>query len=251
MPKSPKVLSRQARREARAKMREEKRNTPFGSQSFEDKFTPTPVRTSRPFAPLNDAQREYADSIGSSRIVFGTGPAGTGKTYLATRMAAKALENGETNKIYLTRPAVEAGESLGFLPGELDEKYEPFLRPFKDALRDHFGDGHMEYLIRKKIIEPVPLGYLRGSTFKDCWVLLDEAQNTTPLQMKMFLTRIGDNSTMIINGDIKQKDIAGASGLIDALDRFENKPGIGVVHFGSEDIVRSGICRMIVEGYES
>lgn len=204
----------------------------------------------KPVHPLNEAQCEYDNAIAEARVVFGIGPAGTGKTWFGVMRAAEALANGEIEKIYITRPAVEAGESLGFLPGELEEKYEPYLRPVMDALIEKFGSGHAEYLLRKKVIEARPLAFLRGSTFKNCWVLLDEAQNMTPTQMKMFLTRIGDNSTMLINGDLKQKDISGPSGLQDAIDRFDGKPGVRVVRFTSADVVRSGICQMIVEGYE-
>lgn len=255
MAKSPKTISRQARRQARSEKRSAFAQETRASRqkpSFEDEHVRPPHRPkTEPLVALTDTQAEYDDCIDEARITFGIGPAGTGKTYYATRLACMALDAKEVSKIYLTRPAVEAGESLGFLPGELEEKYEPYLRPFKDALFDHFGQTHTEYLIKKGVIEPVPLGFLRGATFKNCWVLLDEAQNTTPAQMKMFLTRIGDNSKMIVNGDLKQKDIPGPSGLKDALHRFEGKPEIGVTHFRSEDIVRSGICRMIVEGYEN
>lgn len=204
-----------------------------------------------PVKALNDAQRRYDAAMRSSDIVFGIGPAGTGKTWLAAMRAAEAMRAKTIEKIYVTRPAVEAGESLGFLPGELEEKYEPYFRPVRDALEEGLGKSHLEFLLRSGAIEARPLALLRGATFKNCWVLLDEAQNTTPSQMKMFLTRIGENAKLIVNGDPKQKDIPGESGLVDAARRFDNTPGIEFVHFRRADIVRSGLCQVIVEGYEN
>jgi len=211
-----------------------------------------PVKRSFALAkPLTDAQRDYDRAFHTNQIIFGTGPAGTGKTWFATIRAAEAFEREEIEKIIITRPAVEAGESLGFLPGELEEKYEPYFRPVRDALEEKFGTGYLEYLIKVGKIEARPLGLLRGSTFKDCWVILDEAQNVTPTQMQMFLTRIGENCKMIINGDLKQKDIPGLSGLEDAIHTLRRVAGVEEVNFTTKDIVRSGICRDIVIAYDS
>lgn len=200
--------------------------------------------------PLTDSQRAYDAAFKSSDIIFGTGPAGTGKTWFATMRAAEAFDAEQIEKIVITRPAVEAGETLGFLPGELEEKYEPYIRPVRDALEEKFGSGFLEYLLKTGKIEARPLGLLRGSTFKDCWVILDEAQNVTPSQMQMFLTRIGDNCKMIINGDIKQKDVPGMSGLEHAMKTLRRVNGVTTVEFSREDIVRSGICRDIVMAYD-
>ncbi len=198
MPRSPKVASRQSRREARSSAREQRRNTSNRTiAQSEAEITPAPIKPNKqPLIPLTERQADYDDAIRASRISFGTG-----KTYFATIRAAEALDRGLIKKIYLTRPAVEAGESLGFLPGELDEKYEPYLRPFRDALTEFFGSGHLEYLIKKKVIEPVPLGFLRGATIKNAWLLADEMQNATKNQMKMLLTRMGKDSKFIVNGD--------------------------------------------------
>lgn len=210
-----------------------------------------PVRPAKTLIkPLTDTQRLYDLSIRSNIITFGTGPAGTGKTWFAARRAAEQMLEGNIDKLYITRPAVEAGESMGFLPGELDEKFEPYFRPVREALEEAFGSGHLEYLIKSGAIEARPLAFLRGATLKNCWVLLDEAQNTTPLQMKMFLTRIGQNCKVIVNGDTSQKDINGSSGLADAVRRLSGVDKVGHVQFAVMDIVRSGICRAIVRAYE-
>lgn len=199
--------------------------------------------------PLTDAQLRYDKAIFSSIITIGLGPAGTGKTWWATSRAAEQLRDGGIDKLIITRPAVEAGESLGFLPGELEEKYSPYVRPVRQALEETLGSGPVEYMMRSGQIEIAPLAFLRGMTFKNCWVILDEAQNTTPLQMKLFLTRIGENCKAIVNGDGTQQDIPGASGLKDAVERFADLRGVSVIGFGVEDVVRSGICQRIVERY--
>lgn len=201
--------------------------------------------------PLNDIQKQYLTALKSGDIVFGVGPAGTGKTYLATRFAATALHNGEIKKILITRPAVEAGEKLGFLPGELNEKFEPYLAPIKEVLREVFTEGTLTSLIRTGRIEAVPVGYLRGRSLKDTYVLLDEAQNLTPTQMKMVLTRLGEGSKLIIDGDPSQKDIPGPSGLTDAVRRMEGSPYVRVVKFTKEDCVRSGVVMDVLNRYES
>jgi phosphate starvation-inducible PhoH-like protein len=202
--------------------------------------------------PQNENQERYDSFIHSRRIIFGVGPAGTGKTWYAAMMAAKALKEGKIERIIVTRPAVEAGENMGFLPGEIDEKYEPYFRPVKDALEEFFGTGALEYHLKAKTIEARPLAFLRGSTIKNAWVIADEMQNSTKTQMKMLLSRIGENGKMIINGDPKQTDLPGhiESGLMDAVRRFEKHHQMGVVHFTHSDIVRDGIVQDIVSAYE-
>lgn len=204
-----------------------------------------------PIEHKTENQRRYINAIKNFKLIFATGMAGTGKTWLATALAAQALNNGRTERIILTRPAVEAGESLGFIPGEIAEKFEPYLQPFKQVLYERFGKTKAEYFIRTGKIQAIPLAYLRGITFNDCFVILDEAQNTTPTQMKMFLTRIGVNCTVVVNGDITQTDIRGKSGLEDAVERLSFIPSIKVVQFGQDDVVRSGLVREILEAYEN
>ncbi|WP_342234668.1 PhoH family protein [Inquilinus sp. OTU3971] len=202
-----------------------------------------------PLKALTMAQSEYMAEILGRTLTFGLGPAGTGKTYVCGRLAAKALQNCDTDKLIITRPAVEAGESLGFLPGELDEKFEPFFAPFRDVLEEALGAGHVQGMIAAGRIEALPLAHMRGHTFKHAWVILDEAQNTTPAQMKLFLTRIGQNAKVIINGDLSQKDIPGCSGLLDAIERLAGLEDMAIVEFSDADIVRSGIVQRIVERY--
>jgi phosphate starvation-inducible PhoH-like protein len=251
---APKRAAKQQRQSQRTQTRAERRagRQQVAQPSFEEKFTTPPVKPNRePLVPLTDRQADYDDAIDASRITFGIGPAGTGKTYFATIRAAEALDRREIKKIYLTRPAVEAGEKLGFLPGELDEKYEPYLRPFRDALIEYFGAGHLEYLVSKKIIEPVPLGFLRGSTIKDAWLLADEMQNATKNQMKMLLTRMGKGSKFVVNGDPRQVDIpAHDSGLEDAARRLTGVEGVDLVRFTHEDVVRDDIVAEILMRYD-
>jgi phosphate starvation-inducible PhoH-like protein len=212
-------------------------------------FDPPKPRRTHPLEAQTDAQATYINAIKTQNLVFGLGPAGTGKTYVCGALAADALKNKQTPKLIVTRPAVEAGESLGFLPGELDQKFEPYLRPFRDVLNERLGAGYVDCAMKNSKIEAIPLAYLRGMTFKDCWVILDEAQNTTPLQMKLFLTRIGQNCKVIVNGDPSQKDIRGPSGLLDAIDRLRGLRGVAEVRFGRYDIVRSGLVQDIVNAY--
>ncbi len=200
---------------------------------------------------LTETQRNYGAAILASRVVIGVGPAGTGKTWFAAALAADKLGAGEIKKIIVTRPAIEAGESLGFLPGDVEEKYAPYFRPVREALEERLGSGQVEYMIKAGIIEARPLAYLRGSTLKDCWVIADEMQNTTPAQMKMFLTRIGERSTFIINGDVRQKDIACKSGLEDAANRLRNLRMVSVIEFTAADIVRDPMCQAIAEAYDT
>lgn len=210
-----------------------------------------PVRRNPdPLQPLNEAQRLLISTIRANDLTFITGPAGTGKTYVAGRLAAEELDAKRIERIIVTRPAVEAcGENLGFLPGELEEKFAPYLEPVRDALEDGLGSGFVDYLIAKGKIVAKPLAFMRGHDFKDSWVMLDEAQNTTPAQMYLFLTRIGRGSKVIVNGDPRQKDIKGHCGLIDALHKTRGLPGVASVEFTTGDIVRSGLVQMIVERY--
>lgn len=205
-------------------------------------FTPIEAKT--------ENQKKYIAAIKNSKLTFATGVAGTGKTWLATALAAQALCNERTEKIILTRPAVEAGESLGFIPGELEDKFEPYLQPFKQVLYERLGRGKTECLIKTGKIQAIPLAYLRGITFNDCFVILDEAQNTSPIQMKMFLTRIGVNCTVVVNGDISQTDIKGKSGLQDAIERLSYIPEIRFIEFGRDDVIRSGLVKEILEAYD-
>ncbi|GLO66612.1 MULTISPECIES: PhoH family protein [Oceanobacillus] len=197
-------------------------------------------------------QKSYIQSIKGNDLVFGIGPAGTGKTYLAVVMAVHALKNGLVKKIILTRPAVEAGESLGFLPGDLKEKVDPYLRPLYDALHDVFGSEHTLRLIERETIEIAPLAYMRGRTLDDAFVILDEAQNTTPAQMKMFLTRLGFGSKMIITGDITQIDLPKGvtSGLQVAEQLLSKVEGISFIHLSQTDVVRHPLVQKIIDAYE-
>lgn len=198
--------------------------------------------------PLNFIQGAYLDAIKSNDIIFGIGSAGTGKTFIAATYAAEQLFYKKIDKIILTRPNIETGRGLGFLPGTLEEKYAPYLLPF-DAIFSHaLGRGFYEYAIKSKTIEPTPLGFLRGTTFEDCIVLVDEAQNCTREEMKMLLSRIGPNCKMIFSGDTEQADIPN-SGLDDACDRLENIKGVEVIEFLDEDIVRSEMCKQVIMAY--
>lgn len=212
----------------------------------------TPVRKSiASLKPMNEVQSEYMGAIRSAQLTIATGCAGTGKTYIAAGMAAEALASNRIEKIIITRPALEAGESLGFLPGELADKFDPYLQPFKDVLYERLGKSHVDLLIKRGIIEAAPLGFMRGRTFRNAFVILDEAQNATKSQMKLFLTRIGEGCTTVVNGDERQTDLPrGMSGLADAVMRLKSVPEIRHVVFTREDIVRSGLVQTIVERYE-
>lgn len=202
--------------------------------------------------PKTLGQKSYYYALKNNDVVFGIGPAGTGKTYLAVVFAVAALKNNEVKKIILTRPAVEAGENLGFLPGDLKEKVDPYLRPLYDALYDMLGVEQTEKLMEKGVIEIVPLAYMRGRTLEDAYVILDEAQNTTDNQMKMFLTRLGFRSKMIVTGDISQIDLPRntTSGLIRALDILEGVKGISFIHLSAMDVVRHPVVQRIIERYD-
>jgi phosphate starvation-inducible PhoH-like protein len=198
-------------------------------------------------------QRNYVDSIRSNILTFATGPAGTGKTYLAMALAVMALKSKEVERIILTRPAVEAGEKLGFLPGDLTQKVDPYLRPLYDAMYDFMGADSYTKLIERGIVEVAPLAYMRGRTLSNAFIILDEAQNTTSEQMKMFLTRMGFCSRVVVTGDITQTDLPAGrkSGLAEAVQLLRNIAGIGIVELTAKDIVRHELVQRIVEAYET
>jgi phosphate starvation-inducible PhoH-like protein len=208
-------------------------------------------RTKSPLQAQTPAQQVYINAIKHNCLTFGIGPAGTGKSYCAGALAAEALESGRIERIILTRPAVEAGEQLGFLPGELEDKYAVYIDAFRDILNERLGRGVVDYCLRHGRIVGAPLAYMRGKTFNNnTFVILDEAQNTSIAQMKMFLTRIGENSKVVVNGDIRQSDIRGPNGLQDAIERVRGLPGVHVHTFERADIVRSGLVRHILDRYE-
>jgi len=196
-------------------------------------------------------QEQYVEAIRDNTIVFGVGPAGTGKTYLAVAMAVKAFKAKEVERIVLTRPAVEAGESLGFLPGDLQQKVDPYLRPLYDALFDMLGPDNFQKQLERGTIEVAPLAYMRGRTLDDSFIILDEAQNTTSEQMKMFLTRLGAGSKAVVTGDITQIDLPGGkrSGLVEVTHILKDIEGIATVHFNSKDVVRHHLVQEIVKAY--
>lgn len=197
-------------------------------------------------------QHYYFKAIDQFDVNFGIGPAGTGKTYLAVAKAVQALEQEEVSRLVLTRPAIEAGEKLGFLPGDLTQKVDPYLRPIYDALYEMIGFDRVEKLISKHVIEIAPLAYMRGRTLNDAFIILDEAQNTTPQQMKMFLTRIGFNSKTVITGDMSQSDLPNhqKSGLKQSLDILQSVEGVGMTYFDAEDVVRHHLVKKIINAYD-
>jgi phosphate starvation-inducible PhoH-like protein len=207
----------------------------------------------RPVKPKTLGQKHYCTAIKNNTVVVGVGPAGTGKTYLAVAMAVAAFRAREINRIILTRPAVEAGEKLGFLPGDLQSKVDPYLRPLYDALFDMLGAETYQKYVERGNIEVAPLAYMRGRTLDDSFIILDEAQNTTPEQMKMFLTRLGFNSKMVITGDITQIDLPGGirSGLKDAVRILKDIDGIETVMFSAKDVVRNKLVQDIIRAYEA
>lgn len=210
-----------------------------------------PPRDHKPLTAYNSAQQAYIDAIQKYHLTFGIGPAGTGKSYCAGALAAEALESGRIERIILTRPAVEAGEQLGFLPGALDEKFSVYIDAFREILAERLGAGTVDYCLRHGRIVAAPLAFMRGKTFNQKnFVILDEAQNTSTAQMKMFLTRIGEGCRVVINGDIEQSDIRGHNGLADAVKRLGDLPGVYIHRFEREDIVRSGLVRDIIDRYE-
>jgi phosphate starvation-inducible PhoH-like protein len=222
--------------------------------SLEDIFLDTICVSTRKriIAPKSLAQKHYIDSIRKNDVVFGIGPAGTGKTYLVMALAVSAFLNHQFNRIILTRPAVEAGEKLGFLPGDLSQKVDPYLRPLFDALYEMMDYEKVSRLIEKGAIEIAPLAFMRGRTLNDAFVILDEAQNTTSMQMKMFLTRLGFNSKAVITGDVTQIDLEKntVSGLIHSENILKNIPKLDFVYFSNRDVVRHPIIKKIIEAYE-
>lgn len=221
---------------------------------FLDLYTETLIKDAkgRAVRVKNYGQRQYVDAIKHSDVTFGVGPAGTGKTYLAVVMAIAALKRGDVEKIILTRPAVEAGESLGFLPGDLKDKVDPYLRPIYDALYAILGAEHTNRLMERGVIEIAPLAYMRGRTLDGAFVILDEAQNTTNAQMKMFLTRLGFGSKMIVNGDVTQIDLPrhSQSGLVQAMRILKDVNHINFVTFTADDVVRHPVVAAIINAYE-
>ncbi|PYK90423.1 MAG: phosphate starvation-inducible protein PhoH [Verrucomicrobia bacterium] len=205
-----------------------------------------------PIVARSAGQRNYVEAIHKHDIVFGIGPAGTGKTYLAVAMAVSALKKDQVSRIILTRPAVEAGEALGFLPGELEQKIAPYLRPLYDALRDMLEPEEIERSIARQTIEVAPLAYMRGRTLNNAFVILDEAQNTTTEQMFMLLTRIGPHSKCVITGDVTQIDLPTnkRSGVVEALQALKNIPGISIVYLHERDVVRHELVRSIITAYQ-
>jgi phosphate starvation-inducible PhoH-like protein len=214
------------------------------------KITTSPRKA--PIVARSSSQRNYVEAIDKHDIVFGIGPAGTGKTYLAVAMAVSALKKDQVTRIILTRPAVEAGEALGFLPGELEQKIAPYLRPLYDALRDMLEPEEIERSIARQTIEVAPLAYMRGRTLNNAFVILDEAQNTTTEQMFMLLTRIGPRSKCVITGDVTQIDLPAnkRSGVVEALQALKNIPGISIVYFNERDVVRHELVRSIITAYQ-
>lgn len=256
MSRFPKQVARQTRRETR-KVKRRYSEESVSRACVEEEQGPAPVKPSTaPLAPMNAKQASYGEAIGASRIIFGVGPAGTGKTWYAVALVIEMLLKGEIEKIYLTRPTEGTdGEKMGFLPGDLKEKYEPYLRPFKDAFVERLGTGHFEYLLRKEIIEPVPLAFLRGTTIKNAVMLADEMQNATKGQMKMLLTRIGKDSRFVINGDPRQIDLPrdSDSGLEYSIDRLVRGAvrDVSVIRFERSEIVRDDIVQDVIEAFEN
>lgn len=247
MSKPKKSVARVTRRDERARARNDSKLL-----ASLDNTRPFEAQRARrePVKPLTPSQKRYDAAFKSKEIVFGIGPAGTGKTWFAVQRAAEALNDKLISKIYVTRPAVEVGASLGFLPGELEEKYEPYLAPLKEAFVEAFGATKYEYLVKNKIIEAVPLAFMRGRTIKNAWMIADEMQNATQVEFKMFLTRIGENAKFIVNGDPRQVDQGIKSGLPDAIDRIGNHSQVSVITFRRDEIVRLGLIQDIVEAYE-
>ncbi|MBK5921855.1 phosphate starvation-inducible protein PhoH [Rhodothalassium salexigens] len=254
----PTAPTAQGRGDGRAKSRsarKAKRPTAVDMAAQGEPDAPTAVRIetkSRTIMPRSPAQAEYIAALKANELVFGVGPAGTGKTYLAVAMGVALLVRGEVERIILSRPAVEAGENLGYLPGDMKEKVDPYLRPLYDALYDSMPPEQVERRLASGQIEVAPLAFMRGRTLKNAFVILDEAQNTTPVQMKMFLTRFGENSRMVVCGDPSQVDLGPRvqSGLHHALDTLKSVQGVAIVRFSQQDVVRHALVGRIVQAYD-
>lgn len=217
--------------------------------SCDPRNIPTRYKKPEPLQAQTETQGQYISAIMSAELIFGIGPAGTGKTYCAAAYAAQQLIDKRISQIVITRPNIEVGAGMGFLPGELEDKFKPFLAPFESIMVARMGRGPYDYAVKAGKISPQPLAYMRGKTFDDAIVILDEAQNVTPMEMKMFLTRIGKNCTVIVDGDVDQCDLSGQSGLKDAIGRLCNIDSIRIVEFTEDDIVRSGIVKSILRAY--
>jgi phosphate starvation-inducible PhoH-like protein len=240
-----------SRHKSRKNQRSDDNIVEIKSRSQQVETAYSPPRSPQPLRAKTNSQQQYINAINSHKLTFGIGPAGTGKSYCAGALAAEALESGRIERIILTRPAVESGENLGFLPGDLDQKFSVYIDAFRDILNERLGAGTVDYCLRHGRIVAAPLAFMRGKTFNSkTFVILDEAQNTTPAQMKMFLTRIGEDCKVVINGDIQQSDIRGPNGLADAVERLQGLPGVYLHEFEREDIVRSGLVRDIIDRYE-
>lgn len=244
-------ISRKAktpRSPSRARKTQPKASNEFNSR-IEELSREVSKPTKEPVSFKTDAQERYYETIRRKSLTFGVGPAGTGKTYIAVRAATDALLDGEVDSIVFTRPAVEAGEKLGFLPGEEKDKVAPWFAPLLIEMNKILGKSQVEALIKSGAIKFMPLAFMRGHTFARAFIILDEAQNTTPSQMELLLTRTGEDSRVIVDGCMRQKDVAGISGLSDALKRLTGKSSVGRVDFGIDDIVRSGFVREVLLAY--
>lgn len=201
--------------------------------------------------PRTETQKKYLTAIKNNVVTIAVGPAGTGKSYVAASYAAEQLYYRNIEKVILSRPIVEAGETLGFLPGDLDEKYQPYIAPFREILDERLGKSFVDYLLKTKAIEAVPMQFMRGRTFKNCIVILDESQNSTKAQLKLLLTRLGENCKCILDGDLEQTDLPnGESGLADALRRLRGLPNIATIEFNRNEVVRSKMCAQILAAYD-
>ena len=227
----------------------------YNVESISPQYDPRDVvlrrKKAEPLQAQTEAQGHYICALQSSELIFAIGPAGTGKTYVAASFAAEELMSKRIERIIITRPAVEVGAGMGFLPGELEEKYAPYLAPFREVMIERMGISQYEYNLKTEKILPQPLAFMRGATFNDALVILDEAQNCTPAEMKMFLTRIGENCITVIDGDPEQCDLNGPSGLMDAVRRLKHLKAVAVCEFTEEDIVRSGLVRDILISYRN
>lgn len=226
----------------------------FPGTEVSDDLAPKVKRDNTPIEARNANQAHYLEQLNTKQLIFATGEAGCGKTFLSAARAAEALLDKEVERIIVTRPVLESGESLGFLPGDISEKFSPYFRPVQDILEKRLGGSFLQYCLRPDVkkVEIAPFAYMRGRTFENAVVILDEAQNVTKAQMKMFLTRLGENVTVIVNGDVQQCDLPKGvvSGLADALQRFSTTSRIGVVEFTKEDCVRSELCQEVLYAYE-